>query len=461
LVSVGDGVITTDAAGKVEFLNPTAEALTGWNAADAVGESFTRVFPILREHDREKADDPVQQVFATAGVVTLPDNTILVSKHGEERAISDSAAPIKDATGALTGAVVVFKDCSLEKARQREIEYISFRDYLTGLYNRRFYEEELRRLDTSRNLPLSVIMADVNALKTINDAFGHEAGDEMLSKVGAVLKRECRADDIVARIGGDEFVVLLPKTSEQAAEAVALRIAERVRDEVVCGIPVSVSIGWATKTEDSEPAADTLKRAEDLLYRKKVVENVDTRNVIIHMILQALFARSPAEALHAEKVGYISHHLAKALHLSPREVEDAGKAGRVHDIGKIACSQQVLLRTSTLTDAERTELRRHPETGYRVLSTSTEFASVADIVLSHHERWDGTGYPKGLRGEDIPLLARILAVADAYTDMVSPRPYRPARTHRAAVEELMQCSGSQFDPEVVRCFVEKVGLNLE
>ncbi|MBT9155854.1 MAG: putative diguanylate cyclase YegE [Firmicutes bacterium] len=461
LVSVGDGVITTDAYGKVEFLNPTAEQLTGWSAADAVGEPFTRVFTILREHDRATADDPVQQVFATQSVAALPDNTMLVSRNGGERAISDSAAPIKDSSGAVVGVVVVFKDCSLEKARQREIEYISFRDYLTGLYNRRFYEEELRRLDTPRNLPLAIIMADVNALKTINDAFGHEAGDEMLSKIGAVLKRECRADDIVARIGGDEFVVLLPRTSEQAAAALALRIAEKVRQEVVCDIPVSVSLGWAAKTEDSEPAADTLKRAEDLLYRKKVVENINTRNQIIHLILQTLLDRSPAEAIHAERVRELSGNLADALQLSPREVQDASRAGEVHDIGKIACSQHVLLRTSPLTDAERTELRRHPETGYRVLSTSTEFASVADGVLSHHERWDGTGYPKGLCGEDIPLLARIIAVADAYADMVSPRPYRPAREHRAAVEELVRCSGSQFDPEIVRCFVEKVIVSFE
>ncbi len=461
LVSVGDGVITTDAYGKVEFLNPTAEQLTGWSAADAVGEPFTRVFTILREHDRATADDPVQQVFATQSVAALPDNTMLVSRNGGERAISDSAAPIKDSSGAVVGVVVVFKDCSLEKARQREIEYISFRDYLTGLYNRRFYEEELRRLDTPRNLPLAIIMADVNALKTINDAFGHEAGDEMLSKIGAVLKRECRADDIVARIGGDEFVVLLPRTSEQAAAALAFRIAEKVRQEVVCDIPVSVSLGWAAKTEDSEPAADTLKRAEDLLYRKKVVENINTRNQIIHLILQTLLDRSPAEAIHAERVRELSGNLADALQLSPREVQDASRAGEVHDIGKIACSQHVLLRTSPLTDAERTELRRHPETGYRVLSTSTEFASVADGVLSHHERWDGTGYPKGLCGEDIPLLARIIAVADAYADMVSPRPYRPAREHRAAVEELVRCSGSQFDPEIVRCFVEKVIVSFE
>ena len=461
LVSVGDGVITTDAYGKVEFLNPAAERLTGWSAADAVGEPFARVFSILREKDREVADDLVQAVIATQGVVTLPDNTILVSRNGEDRAISDSASPIKDSSGVLVGVVVVFKDCAEEKARQREIEYISFRDYLTGLYNRRFYEEELRRLDTPRNLPLAIIMADVNALKTINDAFGHEAGDELLSKVGTVLKRECRADDIVARIGGDEFVVLLPKTGEQAAEAIALRIAEKVRQEVVCGIPMAVSLGWAAKSDDSEPAADTLKRAEDLLYRKKVVENMNTRNQIIHTIRQTLFARSPAEAVHAEKVRELSRALAEALQLSPREVEGAGRAGEVHDIGKIACSQQVLLRTGPLSDAERTELRRHPETGYRVLSIATEFASVADGVLSHHERWDGTGYPKGLTGEAIPLLARIIAVADAYADMLSTRPYRPARTHAEALDELSRCSGSQFDPEIVRCFLDKVVINFE
>lgn len=456
LLSVGDGFISTDNQGQIEFLNPVAENMTGWAAVEARGRNFSEVFDIFNEYSREKAECPVSLALASGEVVTLANHTKLRSRDGSERIIEDTAAPIRDTSGKMLGAVVVFRDCTAAKDRQREIEHISFHDYLTGLYNRRFFEEELRRLDTERNLPISLIILDVNGLKTINDAFGHKAGDELLRKTGAILRREFRGDDITARVGGDEFVILLLKTDNAGAERLAQRLKEAVEQEKVVDIPISISLGWDTKMVSSENIKDVLKSAEDFMYKKKIAENASNRSRVIGAILNTLLIKSPVEEEHARRVGKYSQMIGEAMGIKSGEINELILAAQVHDIGKIAIDYSMLMNPGLLTHDEVKEMSRHPEIGYRLLSTSTEYHSVAESILTHHERWDGTGYPQGIKGDAIPLMARIIAVADAFDAMTGGRPYRPARSDGEALDEIRRCSGTHFDPKVARCFVEKV-----
>ncbi|MDD5636189.1 MAG: diguanylate cyclase [Atribacterota bacterium] len=338
----------------------------------------------------------------------------------------------------------------------QEVKELSYTDQLTGLYNRRFFEEELKRLDTLRNLPLSLIMVDVNGLKLTNDAFGHEAGDQLLQKVAQVLKDECRTDDIISRIGGDEFVILLPKTDHLQVASLGDRLIEAIHKKKIRNLPVSASFGWETKKGDKEDINSVFKRAEDYMYSKKAYKKDDQRQQSLQIIIDTLFNKESRERDHARRVSETSVAIGSALGLSEAEIKELKVAGEYHDIGKIAIHSDTLNKRGPLTDSEWKEIKRHPELSYNILSSVNEYGPIAEIVFYHHERWDGKGYPSGHQGKEIPLQSRIIMVADAYDAMTDDRPYRKALSKEEAVTQLKKGAGSQFDPKIVEVFLKKV-----
>lgn len=449
LHSLGDGVISTDKYGKVDLMNAVAENLTGWTNSEAKGVEFEKVFNIINEFTRVKCECPVKKVFESGEIIELANHTLLIKKNKDEIPIEDSAAPIKDANGNITGTVIVFRDFTDKKEKLAKIKYLSYHDQLTGLYNRHFFEEELSRLDTERNLPFALAMVDVNGLKLTNDAFGHQMGDELLKNVAKVMKKECRFDDIVARIGGDEFVLLLPKTTHEETEKVIKRIYKGVENVKLDGIVMSVSIGWETKTNKHQQMNEIFSKAEEHMYRKKLTESQSMRSKTIDVIFRTLNETNPIEKVHSEKVSEISCRIGKAMKLDSEILKELEIAGLMHDIGKIAINKNVLDKPDKLNDIEYNEIKKHPEIGYHILKSVDEFSNLADYALSHHERWDGNGYPRGLIGEEIPLVARIITVADAYEAMTAERPYKAALSSSDAIAELVRCSGTQFDPSIV------------
>jgi len=456
LLSVGDGVITVDRNGRIDLMNPVAEELTGWKRQEAYDTPFEDIFKIIDEQTREKQGNIVKQVLKTEKIIELKNQNILISQAGKEICIEDSAAPIRDKHGQTTGAVVVFRDCSEKREKQKRIEFLSYQDHLTGLYNRRFFEAELRRLDTARNLPLTIVMADVNGLKIINDAFGHTAGDLLLETVAKILRREARADDIIARMGGDEFLLLLPKTDSSAAGKMIKRIKDVTDKQKVMYLDVSVSFGWATKEETETDISEIMKKAEDFMYQKKLFESSSRRSDAVKSILNTLHIKNPREEEHSKRVSKLCAALAKAYDLSEEEIKEFRAAGELHDIGKIVIDEVVLNKADKLTAAEWEAIKRHPEAGLRLLISTLEFQPIAEYAFAHHERWDGTGYPRGLKGEEIAWEARVMAIADAYDAMTSVRPYRRALSEEEAISEIKKNAGTQFDPAVAKVFVEKV-----
>ncbi|MDM8534082.1 diguanylate cyclase [Clostridiaceae bacterium HSG29] len=269
LRSIGDGVIACDVEGKVVNLNIVAEKLTGWMLEDALGKNIGDVFHIVNSQTHEMVDNPVFRAIREGTSIILSEHVVLIAMDRTECQIANSCAPIRDIAGLVTGAVLVFRDVTEEYKKSEEIKYLSFYDYLTGLFNRRFFETELTRLDTERNWPLTILMGDVNGLKIVNDTFGHTVGDKLLVKVAEIIKKSCRADDIVARIGGDEFVVLLPKTDGFEAEKLIGRIGKLCKKEEIEGVAVSISFGYATKTSEADKTKKILAEADEMMYKNK------------------------------------------------------------------------------------------------------------------------------------------------------------------------------------------------
>ncbi len=449
LHSLGDGVISTDMHGKIDIMNAVAQNLTGWSIEKAKGKDFQEVFRLIDTFTDESILNPVQCVLETGEKIEHSSNTLLIRKNGDTLPIEDSASPIRDEKGSILGVVLIFRDYTEKKEKQEKIIYLSYHDQLTGLYNRRYFEEELKRLDTERNLPFSIAMIDVNGLKLTNDAFGHLKGDELLVRVSSVIKNECRSDEIVARVGGDEFVILLPRTSYAEAEQIMNRIYHSIGKERLDSIVMSVSIGWDTKLSVDQKITDVFTKAEESMYRRKLSESQSMRNLTIQVILKTLNEKSRQEKDHSDRVSYFCKKIGEAMQLDLATLHETEIAGLMHDIGKITIHENILNKPGLLSEEEYDEMKRHPEGSYHILKSVDAYAYLSEHALYHHERWDGLGYPKGLKGEEIPLIARIIAVAEAYESMTSERPYKVIKTSEEALDELHRFAGTQFDPAIV------------
>ena len=362
----------------------------------------------------------------------------------------------KDSNGNIISLWGAAQDITERKKAEEKLVYISFHDHLTDLYNRRFFEEELKRLDKDCNLPISIIMCDINGLKLVNDSFGHYSGDALLKKAAETIKKACREEDVIARIGGDEFVVILPKTDSDNTQQVSNRIKDLASKEKVANIELSISYGHDTKTLDTQSIVEIIANAENNMYRHKLSERSSMRSKTIDLIMNALFEKSNREAIHSNRVSSLCKAIGSKMNFDKESVNQIGIAGLIHDIGKIGIDEKILNKPGSLTADEKVEIERHPEIGWRLLSSTNEFSVLAQFVLSHHEKWDGSGYPHGIKGKEIPLESRIIAVADAYDAMTSERSYRKALCKDAATKELTRCSGTQFDPEIVDVFVNQV-----
>jgi len=347
-------------------------------------------------------------------------------------------------------------DITERKKTEEKLIFLSYHDQLTGLYNRRFFEEELNRLDTARNLPISIIMGDVNGLKLVNDSLGHVAGDELLRKSAELIKSVCRADDIIARIGGDEFVVLLPKTDESEVEKIVKRLNDLVMKESDRNVVFSISFGYDTKNNKDGLIQDVQANAENHMYRHKINISTSARSKIINVIMNTLFEKSNREMNHSKRVSEICEAVAREMGLNSETISRIKIAGLIHDIGKIGVSENILNKAEPLSEEEWKIMRNHSEAGWRILNSVNDFSELANFILEHQERCDGNGYPRGLKGDEISLEAQIIAVADAYDAMTSDRAYRKAMSREEAINEIIKCSGTQFNPEVAKVFVEKV-----
>lgn len=336
----------------------------------------------------------------------------------------------------------------------KDKEKLYYRDKLTGLYNKNFFEEELLRLDTKRQLPMSIIMGDINGLKLINDAFGHGMGDGALQKAAEIMTQSFREEDIISRVGGDEFIVLLPKTSEETANEIVDRIKLKCENNVLDFVKVSISFGVATKTEENEDIHKIIKKAEDRMYFKKLSESKAAKLSMIKFLKSRLAKITYETRSHYERLKTTTLLMANALNLSDNEKEELRLLCEFHDIGKIGVSKNILQKEGTLNNEEWENVKRHSEIGYYIAREFRDSKPIDELILIHHERWDGKGYPGLFKENEIPLVARIFAIADAYDVMVNDRPYKSLMTKYEALKEISAQAGKQFDPDIANLFVK-------
>ncbi len=361
---------------------------------------------------------------------------------------------------------------------------LALTDPLTGLGNHRSFHERLQRelvKAETEGTSLALCLVDFDELKSVNDRFGHPVGDLVLGQVASRLRQGGES----FRLGGDEFAVLLPRQDERQATAVARSIVERVAGLDMEGVgPVTVSAGVAMYPTHGSGRDELIRLADSALYWAKKDGKNRVRAYSAESILPANLeqladtpdrraqyraAESLAKAVddrdayagsHSQRVGDYSARIARRLGADERAVELTRLAGNLHDLGKLAIPEEILRKPTTLSPAERLMLERHPQIGFKMLE-SLGAEPVAEWVLHHHERWDGAGYPNRLAGDQIPLGARIIFVADAYDAMTSERAYHAARSNQDALAELDRCAGTQFDPAVVKALAEELHSTLE
>ncbi|MBP2026754.1 diguanylate cyclase (GGDEF)-like protein/PAS domain S-box-containing protein [Acetoanaerobium pronyense] len=440
-----------DIEGKYTYINDVVKDVLGYSPEEIVEKKY--FYDLTFGEEREKLKTFGEEILKTEGSVNDFEHK-LFDKDGDAVWVLTNGSPLYSMTGEYIGFRGIDIDITKIKENEEKIIYLSYRDQLTGLYNRRFFEEEIKRLDTKRNYPMSVIMIDVNGLKLMNDAFGHKAGDDLIKTLANTMREVFRADDIISRVGGDEFVVLLPSTSEFDTEKLSERFLNNLKGKKVENLDISASIGYSTKEDESMLFEDVIKRAEAYMYNSKTLNRTKLRNKAIQDIINQLFIKVKDERVHASLVSKLCENIGMKMGFEEDEVKKIREMGLLHDVGKIAVPKEILEKTEELDYEDWKELKRHPEISYIILSSSSDYMKFSEAVLYHHEHFDGNGYPKKLKGEDIPLYSRIIAVADTYASMVLDRVYRKSISSKHALDLLKEASGKKLDPKIVDIFIE-------
>lgn len=399
-------------------------------------------------------------IHAVDSRTKLREEYEIITASGDTKWVFEQGQAIYGEDGnveALEGLIV---DISDRKRKEDEVLYLNYHDFLTGIYNRRYLELEKERLDREEFLPLSVMIGDINGVKLVNDAFGHAEGDILISETAKIIQRCCRPGDIAARTGGDEFMILMPMTDKDTANEIMEKIRHKCEEYNLKlfseAYSINISLGFSTKTKNDENLDSVIKVAEDFMYKRKLLEHKSSHSVILSSIKATMYERSHETQAHAERLTSLSRELGKKMRLSQQELDELELVATLHDIGKVGIDDRILNKPDKLNGEEWIEMKKHSEIGYRIAMSSPDLVPIAEYILSLHERWDGKGYPQGIRGEEIPLLSRIVSVVDAYDAMTEDRAYRKAMSEEEAAEEIRKNAGTQFDPKIVKQFVYKV-----
>jgi diguanylate cyclase (GGDEF)-like protein len=448
--SVGFGVIIIDAVThQIVYANPKAIKLSQYTPQEILGHVCHKMVcpteagycPIT---DLGEAVDNSERVLVRADGTALPIITTVVPMNFAGKCY----------------LIESFVDNSERKHLAEKLKFISFHDTLTGLHNREAFEQYIAKLTVNADISAGVIMCDADGLKTVNDAVGHDAGDYMLKKIASIVSLAAN-EEMVARIGGDEFAVIIKDCSQaninSFQNSVETLLAEHNANNK---IEISLSTGYAYNQPGEKADIHQLIRIADKnMYKEKLLHRHSAKSAIVSTLTNVLAERDQITGGHADRIVGMASVMGETLMLQASKIANLKLLAQFHDIGKIAVPDAVLGKPGALTDEEREVMRKHCQIGFRIANAASVFSEINELILLHHEWWNGEGYPLGIQGEAIPLECRIVSILDAYDAMTSDRPYRKAMPREAAIEELKAGAGTQFDPVLVDVFIQLVEQN--
>lgn len=364
--------------------------------------------------------------------------------------------PVINEKNEVVGVVGVSRDITKRKELENMLRQMSYTDKLTGLFNRAYFEEQIKVLNNEKFYPLSMIIGDANGLKKLNDTRGHLEGDKLIMKISEILKNSCNERDLIFRWGGDEFIILMPNTNSICAQSTYNTILENCKKASNYAMKISIALGISTKVDNKLSIEDLIKEAEDTMYQEKLLSKESRKNYIMKSLQKTLEEKSLETRNHTGRTVEYAYKIGKRLNLNSKQIRELKVLAYLHDIGKIGVCESIIEKPGPLTQEEYNLIKNHSEKGFRIANCTPDLSHVAYGILTHHERYDGKGYPLGLKGEEIPLLSRIISVVDAFDAMTSDRAYRKAMSKSQAIEELRKNSGTQFDSKIVDVFIEEI-----
>ncbi|HOJ78728.1 MAG TPA: diguanylate cyclase [Bacillota bacterium] len=438
---------------KVDYISPAVTAITGYHPEEFYNNP--KLFFSLGSPDGQDLLHTITNgSFDFSSPVTLrcfnKDFTLLYLELQLE--------PIYNSKHQLVAIEGTASNITEKCQMIENLHYLGLHDPLTGLYNRVFFEKELTRYDEEKDVAVAVVICDIDGLKLTNDTFGHKAGDTLLLEAAKIIKTSFPESASIARTGGDEFTILIKDANKRKIQEYRANMLAKIEafNRTNQMLPLSISSGFAVRTDMSVKMRTLYRLADNIMYREKLQQQQSTRNSIVQILKKALEARDFVTEGHATRLIKLVSIIAEQLKSVDLNINDLKLFAQFHDIGKVGIPDRILFKQGPLNTEEKHEMERHSEIGYKIALTTPELTPIANLILKHHEWWNGEGYPLGLKENAIPLESRILAIADAYDAMTSDRPYRKALSSEAALKELKNYSGIQFDPYLVDVFIDTI-----
>lgn len=405
------------------------------------------LFPILDQQHRKISMLDFMQIASFKELQSTVTDQVFEWRNSNEsgaKVYQCNFTCLQDEKGRNIGHLLIMKNLEVE------------RDMLTQLYSKQSFHTRMNRIIEKNIYPITVVVCNTNGIGLVNDVFGWTKGNEMLRRAADLLRDNLPNTAVLARLEDGDMAAGLAEVEQEYAIRLFENIREQYRDGNDTGINTDLEYGIAVIRDESKSVEEALKEASDSMHTKKLMNVTSQKSSLLDSLTQTLTESDYETEEHVERTREMAVRLGKAINLSDTELGRLALLAVLHDIGKIAIPHAILLKPGKLTDEEWEVMKSHTEKGYRIASASKELQPIAEYILHHHERWDGNGYPGGQKGEEIPLLSRIITVVDSHDVMVHDRPYHKAMSHEQAVEELLRCSGTQFDPQLVKVFLKVI-----